>query len=260
MRYIVRLLMVGTLGVLGWQVKTAHAGPADAGSPVLVELFTSEGCSSCPPADALLQRLDSDRVIVLSEHVDYWDQAGWRDPFSSSLYSERQAVYGRRFQLASVYTPQMVVDGETQFSGGDANQAESVIAKAAQEKKVAVKVSSLTVSNGAVDARIEAGALPEGSKGADLYVAVALDHAESRVTAGENNGRTLSYAAVIKALKKEGALTGGGLEKEVRLSVKGADASNLRIIAFVQEPQQGRVLGATMVRVNSGAASPLASH
>src|SRR6185369_6878555 len=109
-------------------------------APVLVELFTSEGCSSCPPADRLLEMLDS-RAVVLSEHVDYWNQLGWKDPFSSREVTLRQQAYGRILKLESVYTPEMVVDGETQFTGGDGPKALDAIAKAGARKKAEVRLT-----------------------------------------------------------------------------------------------------------------------
>src|ERR1700686_990870 len=109
--------------------------------PVLAELFTSEGCSSCPPADALLMKLDrlqpvpGARVIVLSEHVDYWNQLGWRDPFSSPQFSKRQADYAR-LMGSEVYTPQLVIDGRVQLNGSDAKDIQDAIARAAARPKL----------------------------------------------------------------------------------------------------------------------------
>src|ERR1700730_7941580 len=108
------VLLVGTAGAPLGTTAEISSTPA----PVLVELFTSEGCSSCPPADRLLEKLDPE-AIVLSEHVDYWNQLGWKDPFSSPAFTARQQAYRRLFNIESVYTPEMVIDGETEFNGSD---------------------------------------------------------------------------------------------------------------------------------------------
>src|SRR6202521_4180552 len=169
-------------------------------TPVLVELFTSEGCSSCPPADSLLQKLDQqpiagEEMIVLSEHVDYWNHIGWKDPYSARLYSDRQGSYARRLGLNDVYTPQMIVDGTFAFVGSDATLAEKAFAKALTKPKIAVRLSSVSpATTNVLLVRVETGALQEffGLHEAHVYVAIALNHAESQVSGGENSGRRLS--------------------------------------------------------------------
>jgi hypothetical protein len=231
----------------------SSASPAPR-TPVLVELFTSEGCSSCPPADAFLQRLDRQPIsraemIVLSEHVDYWNHIGWKDPYSSRFYSDRQSIYAKRLGLDSIYTPQMVVDGTSEFVGSDAALADKAFAKALTRPKLAVRLSSASVGAASVlQAHLETDALPAsfGLREADVYIAVALNHAESQVAHGENAGRTLAHTAVVRSIVKVGTLRQGqAFAQDIQMKLDpGTDAHNLRLIAFLQEPGQGRVVGA----------------
>src|ERR1700719_3790523 len=148
-------------------------------TPVLVELFTSEGCSSCPPADALLEKLDRSQpvngaeLIVLSEHVDYWNDIGWKDPYSSHEYSERQSAYAAQFGLRSIYTPQMIVDGHSEFVGSDERRAREAIANATKEMKTPVSISSSLGDEQTVSLHIETGPLSPSStaESAGLFVA-----------------------------------------------------------------------------------------
>jgi len=227
---------------------------SDANTPVLVELFTSEGCSSCPPADKLLQRLDEQPiegadVIVLSEHVDYWNHIGWRDPYSARLYSERQSGNAQRFGLEGPYTPQMVVDGTTEFVGSDSQLADRAFQKALRVQKLPVHLTSVFANLSTLHAHLEAGPLDASfpSREADVYVAVALNHAESQVSAGENSGHRLAHVSVVKSLTKIGVLKKGQvLAQDLQLRLEpGSGPRGLRLIAFVQEPGQGRVLGAS---------------
>ena len=245
---------------LGTHMPASDNPPLAGASPVLVELFTSEGCSSCPPADALLQKLDRDQpvsgtqVIVLSEHVDYWNHLGWKDPYSSRFFSDRQNSYGRHFGLNSVYTPQMVVDGAAELTGSDSHRASAANETASHLQKIPIRISVLSLkAPDTLSLHVEAGPLAASSarKNGEVYVAVALNRAESEVAAGENGGRHLSHTAVVQSLTKVGLLENGkGFARDLQIPLQPrTDATNLRVIAFVQESESGHVLGATMQRV-----------
>ena len=238
------------LAVLAVVCSAAFAQSADP--PVLVELFTSEGCSDCPPADALLAKLDrlqsvpGAHVIVLSEHVDYWDHQGWVDPFSSALFTHRQESYSNRFGLNTIYTPQMVVDGDSEFVGSDEHHAHTAIEHARSSQKINVAISDLKREGNDLVFKLSAGA--PAKHDADAYLVLAQNHATSQVRDGENSGRTLNHVAVVRILTPVGELPRGqSLDKTVRVKL-GSLAANpdLRLIVFVQERNAGRVLGAAI--------------
>ena len=230
---------------------------ANSPTPVVVELFTSEGCSSCPPADQLLEKLDKQpfpgaQLIVLSEHVDYWNHIGWTDPYSSSAYTQRQSTYGNHLRLESVYTPQMVVDGSDEFAANSSQEASKFFEKAVARTKIPVRISGATLEGNVVKAHLETDVLPAQSKKADLVFVVALNHAESQVARGENSGRHLTHVAVVRALVKAGSLSKGqSFSQDVSANLENAvDPSQLRVIAFLQESGQGKILGATVAQLS----------
>src|SRR5260370_27695082 len=159
-------------------------------TPVLVELFTSEGCSSCPPADALLAQLERSQpvsgaqLIVLSEHVDYWNDIGWKDPYSSHEYSERQSAYGAEFGLGGIYTPQMVVDGQFEFVGSDGRRAKEAIENASKVTKTPVRISSSLSDEKIAILHIETGPLPSSvtAESACVFLAISDDNDDSHVS------------------------------------------------------------------------------
>lgn len=215
--------------------------PTSVGTPVLVELFTSEGCSSCPPADRLLTRLAADQpvpgalVVPLSLHVDYWNHLGWKDPFSSPQYTARQGAYARRFgSPGRVYTPQMVVDGRTEFIGSDERAARRAIGESAREPKAIVRVAPNATGAAHVTVADAAG-------GADVFLAVIEDGIVSEVTSGENVGRRLAHTAVARNLFAAGRVDPTG-RFDATVTVESGRAARC-VLAFVQERGTGRVLG-----------------
>ncbi len=242
--------------------KTETAGTSNPNAhPVLVELFTSEGCSSCPPADALLEKMDSSpsvggaQLIVLSEHVDYWDHDGWKDPNSSVALTERQAAYVHSLGLKEPYTPQIIVDGTSEVRANNPQQFGKVFQEAAATPKVPVRIGEVTVDAGnpaILHTRVDADGSSDNHN-ADVYVAVALDRVESQVLHGENGGRHLTHVAVVVQITKVGKLPKGKTFGEtVQLKLKpGTDPKNLRIVAFVQESGPGRLLGAALRKPTS---------
>jgi hypothetical protein len=230
--------------------------PHPAGTPVLVELFTSEGCSDCPPADALLERLDRSQpvggaqLIVLSEHVDYWNDIGWRDPYSSHAYSERQSAYATRFGLSSIYTPQMVVDGKLEFVGSDERRAITAAERAAKADKISMSLSGAHLESESVLAvHLNAGQLPAtATRPAPVLLAIADEKDESHVTGGENGGRTLRHVAVLRSLKQVGSLDQvNPLSQDVRIEIPRRNG-NIRLIAFAQDEENGTIWGVASTR------------
>ena len=189
-------------------------GPA----PVVVELFTSQGCSSCPPADALLSEVARDaslrgRVIPLAFHVDYWDRLGWRDPFSSADWSRRQYFYVRALKGNSAYTPQIVVNGSRQFVGSNRAALDEALV-ALSHRKPAGEVNVTATRHGSAAAiRIQA----KGS--GDLIIVIYDSGASTQVARGENAGRTIVNDAIVRRLVRAGKLTGGVLDRMITLPI-----------------------------------------
>jgi hypothetical protein len=237
-----------------------NAAAAATATPILIELFTSEGCSSCPPADAWLKQIDESqpipgaKAIVLSEHVDYWNHDGWKDPYSSSFFTDRQSAYVHVLGGSSPYTPQMILNGATEVQLSDQAQVAQAFKNAAKAQQIPVIISALSVAGDApavLHAHIEADGAAS-KRNADVYAVIALNHAESEVLHGENGGRHLSHAAVALDLVRVGRLEKGKpFSQDLQTRLKpGLDPKNLRLIVFVQESGPGEVLGAALKEVS----------
>jgi len=230
--------------------------PNDKRTPVIVELFTSEGCSSCPPADEVLARLEREQpvagaeIIALGEHVDYWNQIGWTDPFSSRSFSERQGAYAETFRLDGAYTPEMVVDGRVEFVGSDWNKAVAAITQAASAPKADVQITLARKIATAFSLQARAVTLPTVTDGdtVDLLLAVTESDLSSNVLRGENAGRRLNHRTVVRRLGLIGsakAKQGASFSAQSTVTLaKGWKPENLRAVVFLQERKSRRVIGA----------------
>jgi hypothetical protein len=240
----------------------AGNGAPKSATPVLVELFTSEGCSSCPPADALLAQIDARQpvsgaqAIILEEHVDYWDDQGWRDPFASAAATQRQKEYA--FTLhAEVYTPQMIVDGRTEILGSNQNAAQHAIENASTAPKPSLELSwvgGTATMGGPKLLHIRAGKLSGSDnastgKNAEVFLAITESHLHSDVRRGENAGRGLEHDGVVRKLASLGKANGSGefsfdSQTGVKLSPDWK-RDNIRVVVFIQDTHSHRIYAAT---------------
>jgi hypothetical protein len=246
----------GLLAILAGPGTVTHvAAQADAArQPVLVELFTSEGCSSCPPADALLARLDATQfvpgaqAIVLSEHVTYWNQDGWHDPFSMNAMTDRQEDYKSRLGLAEIYTPQAVVDGAAQMVGSDERKLAAAVHSAAGATKPPLAIQDAQWSGNGVRFSVKGAADAKTV----LMAALAEDSAETAVKAGENKGRSLHHVAVVRVMQEmgKGADDGRALLLKAPAGKAGqagqagqaGETASMRLVVFVADRHNGHVL------------------
>ena len=222
--------------------------------PVVVELFTSEGCSSCPSADAALRELESAQslngieVIALGQHVDYWNRLGWKDPFSSAAFTQRQRDYAAGFGEGS-YTPQAVVNGQYQFVGSRSQQLVETIVKAAKAPRATVNV--VRAANGGL--QVSVANLPTGTKQADVLLAFTETGLSSQVGRGENAGRLLRHASVVRTLRPLGSVTANGtFTTTTPLNLDAQwKTQNLRAVVLVQEKASRHIVGVASLPLGS---------
>jgi len=236
-------LFFGAVAMLA-QPAAGQFGESDGSAFAVVELFTSEGCSSCPPADRLLAEIvaaaneSGRRVFCLSFHVDYWNHIGWRDPYSNAAFSDRQRSYAQVFESSRIYTPQMIVNGRTEFVGSNRSKVESAITSALSEAAV-VALSLNLVSSEAKEVVITYN-VPELPKGAVVNFALVERGLFQEVKRGENSGRRLPHENVVRAFRTQSDKSGS-----VALRVPaGMKLKNSSVIALVQDASTMKVLGA----------------
>ncbi len=265
MKYALRILALAVTVVATLMTSNPRgvmAQPADTQvgrKPVIVELFTSEGCSSCPPADALLSSLEGEQpiadadIIVLEEHVTYWDSTdAWVDPFSSEQWTLRQQDYVTKLKAPASYTPQMVVDGQSQLVGSNAQQATQAIEAAGHLPTTAIDiVPEAATANGTEKISVKIGSLQGNTQGdtVEVWLAVTESGLHTPVGRGENAGRDWHHGSIVRTFYKIGVAnestsrTSFAQDSTVKIDHKWK-RENLRIVVFLQEKKSMRILGA----------------
>src|SRR6202453_2431094 len=247
-------------GLLALALGVPLAIAADRPVPVIVELFTSEGCSSCPAADRLLTRLEQTQpvaraqIVAIEEHIDYWNQLGWTDPFSSPQFRARQNDYAVAFKAKDIFTPQMVVNGQTAFVGSDMNRAYHEIETAAQAATTQVELGANANSHDPdlLDLSVQVtNSKTTKWHASNVYLAVTEKGLNTFVQGGENSGRTLRHSSVVRSFGVIGRVSpqganGAQLFSTLRLP-REWKRENLRAVVFVQERDTYRITGASVV-------------
>jgi hypothetical protein len=248
-----------SLFLLAVPLKSHAASPGSSidaapSSVAIVELFTSEGCSSCPPADALLRQInlketDAGQLIVgISEHVTYWNNLGWKDPYSLPVFTDRQSVYASRLSPEGSYTPQMVLNGRDQFVGSDASALERALRNDARREHFGLRIVSSAPTTEGIDVKFAFTGNPP--KPLDIIAVLADDTDRSKVLRGENSGRQLQHVSVARSMSRVATVTADG-EHSVHVSFpegfSTSGGTGHHLILFAQELRQGEILGATML-------------
>lgn len=235
-----------------------HSDAARIPTPVLVELFTSEGCSTCPPADEFLAKLNRDQplsgitVIGIEEHVDYWNRQGWTDPYSSPEWTARQVAYVDQLKGDSAYTPQTIVDGHSSVIGVREGDLVQAIQQSAQQPRLDIDATmDLSAEAGTLTTNVRAGKLPSTADDTvEIWLAITEKHLAQNVTHGENAGRELRHSAVLRSLRKLGVAKGKG-----HISFEGSPhtklnrewkSQNIEAVVFAQEKKSKRILGVAL--------------
>ena len=245
------LLLLIAVGLLPHFATGQTSGQERLGSVVIVELFTSEGCSSCPPADAMLRQINLKQtsagqlIVGISEHVTYWNYLGWKDPFSSPDFTDRQNVYASRMSPEGPYTPQMVVNGREQFVGGDVNALQKALWDEARRTHLELNILSSALSSSGLDVKFSIAG--ETSRPLDIVAVLTDDADRSTVLRGENGGRLLQHVSVARSLVRVATVKGDG-EESVHIAIpsgfKLGSGSGHHLILFAQTQDQGAIEGA----------------
>lgn len=265
MKIVLSVLAMAALIVFSAQAHEKKLSKSRSLMPaVVVELFTSEGCSSCPPADKLLTDLskagavEGVDVIPLAQHVDYWNRLGWTDPFSSARFSQRQQEYAQGFRSDQIYTPQMIVDGTAQFVGSDRDRAIASIRNAARQRKGTITLH-ITPPKGD-DLKLIVGmtitGLPAITPGdeAEVLIAITEDGLQSDVARGENAGHKLAHTGVVREWQTAGKLSPNrapAFDQNAQVALKeNWKRENLKLVVIVQERTSRRILAAASLKIS----------
>jgi len=243
-------LLFSAVGLLPYSATGQTSTQEQSGSAVIVELFTSEGCSDCPPADALLRQIDlkqtraGQMIVGISEHVTYWNNLGWKDPFSAPEFTERQEVYASRMSPEGPYTPQMVVNGREQFVGSDGGALQRALGEEARRPHLDLSILSTTPSPSGLDVTYSIEG--EVSRPLDIIAAVTDDTDQSNVLRGENGGRLLQHVSVARSLARVATISRAG-QMSVHIAFADGfhpDSGSHHLILFAEERNQGGIEGA----------------
>lgn len=255
-RIFIALICLGLTGLITEAFITIKnkdiSKPAAGKGFAVVELFTSEGCSSCPPADALVAKVQKESagkpVYILAFHVDYWNHLGWKDAFSSHDYSSRQYQYSKWLKSSEVYTPQVIVNGRTEFVGSDEKSLRNAIAAGLEKPtKTELSLNNIKVEGDKAAVQYHAEGVANNSA---LLIALVEKNAISKVKSGENGGRTLAHVQIVTQLKSIPVKSNANGTESIALP-HGFDPQKFELISFVQNTLNGEIIGATKAQFAS---------